>query len=178
MKYISLLALLLMMPLMGVRAQMQFGYLRYQEVLRLMPEYASAQEQYQQLKVKYDQETLRSEEEFQKKYVEFLEGQRDFPPTILQKRQAELQELMEHGVAFRTQVQTLLAEAQQEMLSAVRIRLNDTIRQVAQEQGLAFVLNTDGDNAPYVSPAQGTDITTLVLQKLSAVDEQSTLQAE
>ena len=42
------------------------------------------------------------EDEFNRKYEDFLEGQRDFPQTILQKRQLELQQLMEKNIEFRT----------------------------------------------------------------------------
>ena len=36
---------------------------------------------------------------------------RDFAPSILQKRQAELQEMMEKNVAFKNESKRLLAQA-------------------------------------------------------------------
>ena len=68
-------------------AQVKFGYFSYEEAFQSMPEYALAQANLKDLKSKYDAEMKRVEEEFNRKYEEFLDGQGDFAPTILQKRQ-------------------------------------------------------------------------------------------
>ena len=83
---------------LAAMAQAQFGYLSYQTVMKEMPEYIQSQHQLKELRAKYDAEAVRSEEEFQKKFVEFMQGQKDFPQSIMQKRQAELQMLMNNGV--------------------------------------------------------------------------------
>ena len=61
----------------------RFGYLSYSSVIRLMPEYVSAQKKLARLQEKYEAELQRSDKEFNRKYVEFLEGQQDFPENIL-----------------------------------------------------------------------------------------------
>lgn len=48
-----------------------------------MPEYAAATHSINDLRAKYDAETTRSENDFHTKYEEFLEGQRNFAPSIL-----------------------------------------------------------------------------------------------
>ena len=78
-----------------------FGYLSYEAALKSMPEFATVQQQMADLRSQYLAETKRVEDEFNRKYEEFLEGQRDFPRTILQKRQTELQELMEKNILFK-----------------------------------------------------------------------------
>lgn len=60
-----------------------------------MPGYAIAKHNMDELREKYDAETKRVETEFNAKYEEFLDGQRTYAKTILEKRQAELRELME-----------------------------------------------------------------------------------
>ena len=70
------------------------GYFSYGELFESMPEYTIAQKQIEELKAKYEEEAVRVKNDFNKKYEEFLEGQKDFPLTILKKRQTELQELM------------------------------------------------------------------------------------
>ena len=57
----------------------RYGYLSYQEALESMPQYAMVQKQMENLRSQYQAETLRVEEEFNRKYEEFLEGQREFP---------------------------------------------------------------------------------------------------
>lgn len=89
-------------------AQTRFGYFSYEEVLKSMPDYVLAQRSIDDLRVKYDAELKRAEEEFNSKYEEFLEVQKDLVPAILRKRQAEpgddaeehqLQERVEASVA-------------------------------------------------------------------------------
>ena len=145
---------------------LKFGYLSYDNVLRQMPEYAMAQQNVANLKAKYDQEATRGEEEFQRKFSEFLQGQKDFPENILIKRQAELQALMESGLKFRQEASELLSKAEGELMATVQGKLNEAIQAVGTEGGYGYILNTDGNSCPYINPALGENITSLVLQKL------------
>ena len=160
-----------------VSAQIQFGYLSYQQVLKEMPEYTQAMQELQTLKGKYDEEAARGEAEFQKKFVDFLQGQKDFPQTIMQKRQAELQTLMDNGVAFRVQVQGLIAQAEKDLIAEVQKKLNRVLLEVGVEYGYGFILNTDDNACPYINPVVGVDVTELVRQKLkveaASEDEQN-----
>ena len=83
--------------------EVKFGYVSYSTLLESMPDYAVAMNKYAQLEEKYAAETRRVEDEFNAKYEAFLEGQRDFPPSILNKRQSELQELLEKNIAFKNE---------------------------------------------------------------------------
>ena len=160
-----LLFLFLILPLCAT-AQVRFGYLNYDEVLKRMPEYAKARQDVADQKVKYDQEAKRSEEEFQRKFSEFLQGQKDFPENILLKRQAELQALMETGLDFRREARHLLTKAEKELLANVQNRLDEAIRAVGEESGYAYVINTAGNACPYINPILGEDVTIAVLKKL------------
>lgn len=144
----------------------QFGYLSYNTIFEQMPEFRQAQESFAAIKAKYDAEATRSESEFQRKFAEFLQGQKDFPASILQKRQAELQDLMDKSVEFRRQSRGLLRKAEAELQAPVVARLDEAIRAVGAELGLIFVLNTDGNSLPFVHPQVGVDITQPVLIKL------------
>lgn len=144
----------------------RFGYLSYSTVYRQMPEYAQAQSDFAALKEKYEAEARRSEEEFQRKFAEFLQGQKDFPASILKKRQAELQELMDKSVSFRDESRRLLLEAEGLMQAPVEARLNQALQAVGAAQGLLFIINTDGNACPFVHPEAGIDVTPLVLSQL------------
>ncbi len=165
-----ILSLLLLCPLlMLAQTSPRFGYLNYGEVFRLLPEYADAQKNLLELKGKYDAEAQRAETEFQQKFAEFLQGQKDFPPTILQKRQLELKDLMEKSLAFKNDVQKLLTQAEAELQAEAEKRLRQAIHDVAMERGFEFVLNTDGNTCPFINPAAGEDITVAVKEKLKLV---------
>ena len=139
-----------------------------------MPEYAKAKQDLEVLKQKYEQEAVRGEEEFQRKFVEFLQGQKEFPQTIMQKRQLELQNLMDNGVSFRIQVGKLLEQAEKELMAEVDKKLKQAILEVGVEQGYGLVLNIDGNSCPFINPLVGVDVTTLVLQKLGIAVPETT----
>ena len=147
----------------------QFGFISYKSVFEQMPEYAAARTAFEELKAKYDAEAKHSEEEFQRKFAEFLQGQKDFPPSIMQKRQLELQDLMNKSVAFRQETQRLLKQAETELQAPCAAKLDEAIQAVAGERGLFFVLNTDDHAVPFIHPQAGVDITEPVLARLGIV---------
>ena len=82
MKKFLLTLLVIAMPLVA-GAQVKFGYFSFSEILNTMPDRAAADRNLADLRIKYDAEMKRAENEFNVKYEEFLEGQRDFVPSIL-----------------------------------------------------------------------------------------------
>ena len=54
---------------------LRFGYLSYEQALQSIPDYALVQQQMATLREQYQAETKRVEEEFNRKYEEFLDGQ-------------------------------------------------------------------------------------------------------
>lgn len=149
-----------------VGAQVKFGYFSYEQILKWMPEYKIVVDNMNDLKSKYDAETKRVEEEFNKKYEEFLDGQRDFAPTILQKRQTELQELLNRNVAFKAESERLLAEAEKEAFAPLHQKLSNALKAIGAQNGYAFILNTDGNACPYIDPTMGEDVTNMLKEAL------------
>ncbi|MBO7128343.1 MAG: OmpH family outer membrane protein [Prevotella sp.] len=155
---------------LGLSAQenntFRFGYLSYEQALKSMSQYAVMQKKMADLEAQYQAETKRVEDEFNRKYEEFLEGQREFPKTILQKRQVELQELMEKNIAFKEESRQQLASAEEEMTTPLKEQLSGVIAKIAKERGLAFVINTDSNACPFIDPTMGEDINMLVQDAL------------
>ena len=155
--------IMLLLPLVSqAQTTARYGYLSYQEALKEMPEYATAKSKLAELKQKYDNEMKRVEDEFNKKYEQFLDGQKDFAPTILRKRQVELQELISKNIAFKEEAKRLLAQAETEAYAPLKSKLAETLRGIGEARGFMFILNTDNDNLPYANSAYGEDITALV----------------
>ena len=163
--FFVLLAMVLL-PRMAVAQQKMFGYFSYDEAIKAMPEYVLVQENLSDLKSKYDQEMKRVEDEFNRKYEDFLDGKNDFAPTILQKRQTELQELLKKNVAFKAEAQRLLQQAEVDALAPLKKKLQDVLNKIGTERGYAFILNTDGDACPFINPEMGEDVTQMVKEAL------------
>ena len=83
----------------------------------------------------------------------------DFAPSILKKRQAELQELLDKNIVFKKEADRLIEQAEKQAYAPVHAKLRKTIAKMAQESGYAFVLNADNNALPYVNNMIGEDIT-------------------
>jgi outer membrane protein len=176
-----LMALLMMVPVKSVAQEnktvgeeqtdsvkpvLRFGYLSYYAVLKGMFDYADAQDSIKVQREAFAKEMKRVEDEFNQKYEAFLEGQKDFPRTILLKRQNELEELMRRNVEFKAQAQAELRKTEETFLAPVKARLNEALAAVAKEFGLALVINTDANACPFIDPQMGMDIQEMVADYL------------
>lgn len=146
----------------------KYGTLSYNTLLHAMPAYADAQRQLTTLKQKYEAEAQYNEMGFRRQFAEFLQGQKDFPQNILLKRQRDLQDAMERGLAFRHEADSLLRRAEDDLLKPVRTRLNEAIRAVGLERGYECIVNTDEPALPFTNPALTENATPYVEAKLAA----------
>jgi len=151
---------------MAASAQNRIAYFSYDEAMKSMPEYVLAQNNIGSLRTKYDAEMKRAEDEFNNKYEEFLDGQHDFAPLILQKRQAELQELMQKNIAFKAEAERLLAQAEKDAMAPVTEKMKTVLQRIGKERGYAVILNTDSNACPYIDTTIADDITTIVKDAL------------
>ena len=145
---------------------LRFGYFSFEQVFHTMPGYAIAKHNMDELRGKYDEETKRVETEFNSKYEEFLDGQRSYAKSILEKRQAELRELMEKNIAFKAEAARLLKKAEKEAYAPLKAKMNAALQQIGKENGFAFILNTDNNATPYLSAEMGVDMTEALKEKI------------
>lgn len=151
------------------QGQVRFGYASYNGLLQLMPEYSEVQVQMNELKTKYEAEARYNETAFKRMFAEFLQGQKDFPQTILLKRQRDLQEAMEKGLAFRRSADSLLRAAEHDLLAPLRARLDSAVAAVGLERGYGYVVNTDERAYMFFHPQVAEDATPFIIEKLTAI---------
>ena len=145
-----------------VQAQESFslvkiGTISYTKALAALPDYAVTQQRLADQRAQYEKELKRAEDDFNRKYEEFLDL----------KRQTELRELMERNVAFKAESRRELAEAEAAALLPLKEQLNSLLAKVAAENGLIIIVNTDGDACPFIAPSLSVDAMPMVLKALS-----------
>ena len=145
----------------------KYGYLSYSQVLENMTEYKVAQQQLKELRNKYEMEAQYNEATFKRQFAEYLQGQKDFPQSIMLKRQRDLQEALEKSLAFREEAERLLKQAEAEVLAPIKSRLDNAIRMVGGAYNLDYIYNLDTNAMPYVNPVLVIDVTKLVEQQLT-----------
>ena len=158
-KKIALLVLIVL-PL-GVFAQtLKFGHMNSSEVIPSMPEYTKAVNDLTALEQKYTEESQRSQEEFSKKYQEFQQAMADgtLPQNIAERRQKELQDMMQRLEAFQQEAQQSMQKAEQDLMLPIYQKLNTAIEAVGAAEGVIYVFDLARTPIPYVGP-QSIDLT-------------------
>lgn len=146
-----LLALAIALPACAF-AQGKFGVVNAQDVMDLMPETKTAQEQLAAASKTYEDEYAKLTEEINKKVQEYQGLAEDTPAAIKERRQQEIQDLDQRIQAFQQKAQQDLARQQQTLMAPIQEKLINAIKAVGAEKGFTMVL-PDGV-AIYV----GTDV--------------------
>ncbi|CAN5353044.1 hypothetical protein BH23BAC3_BH23BAC3_05110 [soil metagenome] len=171
MKKLQLLLLIFFIPMLA-SAQLSVGVMSPDRVLDSLPETAEIEQELQQ----YVQER---EQRFQDRYQSWIEEltayaeQAEAGNLTEQQQQAEeqrLSELEEELTSLQNRIQNQIRQRQNELFSPLLNRVEAAMEAVAQDIGLAYVINKQsgtGDPIVYYMSDRGVDITERVIQHLS-----------
>lgn len=157
------IAVLCCLPLAVGAQTLKFGTINTAEVLAVMPERAEAEKQMQELTRRYEDEFVKLQEDFQKKYAEVQAMGDTVPETILMRRYEELQAMDQRIASFRQVAEQDIAKKQEELFMPIQQKLMDAIATVGKENGFTYIFDA---NAPYYTGTGNEDVTPLVKAKL------------
>lgn len=158
------LAAILALPL-SVMAQTKFGHMNSQEVITAMPEYTKAQADLDAMAKQYQEEMQRTQEEFNKKYQEFLVQADSLPKNIAERRQKELADMDQRQQQFQQEVYQSMQKAQQDALTPIYQKLETAIQAVGKAEGVIYIFDLARTSIPYVG-AESIDLTAKVKTQL------------
>ena len=162
------LVMLLALP-MGVFAQnLKFGHINAQEIITVMPEFTKAQNDIQTLEKRLTAELQRTQEEFNKKYQEFQQAiaKDSLPPNIAERRQKELQDMMQRQEQFQQDAQQQMAKAQNDAMAPIYQKLDNAIKAVGAAEGVIYIFDLARTSIPYVNESQSINLTSKVKANL------------
>ena len=162
------LVMLLALP-MGVFAQnLKFGHINAQEIITVMPEFTKAQNDIQTLEKQLTAELQRTQEEFNKKYQEFQRAiaKDSLPPNIAERRQKELQDMMQRQEQFQQDAQQQMAKAQNDAMAPIYQKLDNAIKAVGAAEGVIYIFDLARTSIPYVNESQSINLTSKVKANL------------
>ena len=168
-----LLSVLLLSPFAAGAQEGKFGYIDFNGTLKLMPEYLEAQLKLQQIQSEFKSEIDRSKREFERQYIDFMLEQDQMSPSIVSKRQKELQVLMDNNVEFRSHVQAELEAKRDELLNPLKQKLLLAVSKVCQDKGLDYVIDTGTRTYLYINAEKGVDISHPVYVALKIEEPES-----
>ncbi|WP_303014297.1 OmpH family outer membrane protein [uncultured Bacteroides sp.] len=158
------LVMLLALP-MGVFAQnLKFGHINAQEIITVMPEFTKAQNDIQTLEKQLTAELQRTQEEFNKKYQEFQQAiaKDSLPPNIAERRQKELQDMMQRQEQFQQDAAQQMQKAQSDAMAPIYKKLDDAIKAVGAAEGVIYIFDLARTPIPYVNETQSINLTAKV----------------
>jgi len=162
------LVMLLALP-MGVFAQnLKFGHINAQEIITVMPEFTKAQNDIQTLEKQLTAELQRTQEEFNKKYQEFQQAiaKDSLPPNIAERRQKELQDMMQRQEQFQQDAQQQMQKAQSDAMAPIYQKLDNAIKAVGAAEGVIYIFDLARTSIPYVNESQSINLTNKVKANL------------
>ena len=164
------IALVLMLALpMGVFAQhLKFGHINAQEIVSAMPEFAKAQSDIEALDKQLTSELQRTQEEFNKKYQEVQQAiaKDSLPANIAERRQKELQDMMQRQEQFQQEAQQQMQKAQADAMAPIYKKLDDAIKAVGAAEGVIYIFDLARTPVAYVNESQSINLTPKVKTQL------------
>ncbi|MCC8198776.1 MAG: OmpH family outer membrane protein [Tannerellaceae bacterium] len=160
----KLIILLFMILPLGVFAQeAKIAYVNVAEIFNAMPEMAAIEQQMAELNEKYTTELRQMQDEYTKKYQDFVAQQDSLTENIKLRRMQEIEDIRARMDNFIPIAQQDVQQKQQELVTPVQEKIQSAITAVGEENGYTYVV--DPSVFHYISP-NAIDATQLVRRKL------------
>lgn len=137
----KLIVLLLMMLPLGVFAQeSKIAIVNSQEIATAMPEITAMQKTLADMEAKYKAELKVMNDEYEKKYADYLAQQDSLTENIKMRRMQELSDIQERSNNFVQLMQQEFSKKQQELFMPIQEKIKNAIKAVGDEKGYIYIL--------------------------------------
>ncbi|MDR0231899.1 MAG: OmpH family outer membrane protein [Dysgonamonadaceae bacterium] len=161
-KKIVLLAFLCL-PLGMMAQELKIAHVNPGEIFNAMPETAAAETELLNLQQQIRTELQRMEEEYGRKYTEFMQESDSLVQSIKVVRMQEIENLKNRIEAFYQDAEQQIGKARNDLIAPISQKIQNAIKAVGEEHGYTYVM--DSGAFIHISP-KAIDITPLVKTKL------------
>ena len=133
--------LLMILPLGAIAQEVKIAFVKTQEVFMAMPEVYGMEKQMADLNEKYRVELKQMQDEYQKKYSDFVAQQDSLTENIKLRRMQEIQDIQERMDNFVQVAQQDVQKKQQELLQPIQQKLHEAIQKVGEEKGYTYIID-------------------------------------
>ena len=133
--------LLMILPLGAIAQEVKIAFVKTQEVFMAMPEVSGMGKQMADLNEKYRVELKQMQDEYQKKYSDFVAQQDSLTENIKLRRMQEIQDIQERMDNFVQVAQQDVQKKQQELLQPIQQKLHEAIQKVGEEKGYTYIID-------------------------------------
>ena len=150
--------------MLSVQAQSKFGYLNSNELLAMMPESQSMQEELQTYAKGLESQLTAMQAEYEKKVVEYQQNETSYTDIIKQDKIREIEGIQQRVVEFQKNAQQSLGEKEAELFTPIREKAMAAIDKVAREGNYTFIFDSGAGSFLYA--AESENVLNLVKSKL------------
>lgn len=147
------------------QGDLKFAHINTQELFNIMPEKIEGEKNLEKASKEYEGELVKMQEEFKKKYTEFMAAADTLPEGIKVRRMQDVQELETRIQNFQQVAMQDLQKKQQEMLAPIMDKIKKAIEQVGNENGFIYIFDLSSSPVLYHS-SKSIDAMPLVKTKL------------
>jgi len=142
MKKVLLTLALSLAVVVSTQAQSKFGYLNSNELLAMMPESQSMQEELQTYAKGLESQLTAMQAEYEKKVVEYQQNETSYTDIIKADKVREIEGIQQRVVEFQKNAQQSLGEKEAELFTPIREKAMAAIDQVAKESSYTFIFDS------------------------------------
>ncbi len=143
----------------------QIAFVNSNELLEAIPDKVAATKSINELNNKYKAELQVMQNDYNKKYSDFVSYQNSMADNVRLRRMQELYELERQINNFMKVAQDDISNQEKELIVPLRQKVKDAIYQVGVERGFVCIYDLANPAIAFVTP-DATDATVLVKQKL------------
>ena len=147
------------------QVKIKLGHIDSMELLQAMPGRDSAQKVLQDYSKVLETQMTAMQKELETKYQEYQTNGSTWPPTVLQVKQKDLEDLQARIEAFQQSAQKDLKEKESELLKPIIDKAKKAIEEVAKENGYTYIFDSSVGVLLYSESSD--DIMALVKKKLN-----------
>jgi len=148
-----------------LHAQNSVAFVNTSDLINSLPDKTSATERLNTLSENYKQELQIMQNEYNKKYSDFITYQGSLAESIKLRRMQELTDLENRIQNFTKLAQKDIEEHEQLLLEPIKVKINDAIKAVGIEQNYTVIYDLDDSGIIFISP-DAIDANPLVKNKL------------
>ncbi len=162
-KNLLLLLILIMGGTFALQAQtVKIGYTNTDYILSKLPEAKQIESELKTHRNQLGAQLKSKQDEFERKYQSFIDGQATMTDVVKSDVQTELQALQQSIQKFAAEAEKSMQNKQVQLLAPVYEKIDGGIKQVAQEHGFSHVFS----QGVLLYATEENDISDLVLTKL------------
>lgn len=131
--------------------ELKFGHVNFQEIMSMMPERDSAQQELQEYNQMLQREMQNMQNEYSQKLQKYTDNQDSYSDLVRKSKERELQEMQRRIQEFQSTGQQDFQQKQSEVLQPIMQKIENAVKRVGEKHGFIYIFDTSAGGVLYKS---------------------------